>query len=196
MRKVRRLLAYIAFATFITSCALPSAMQKASKIEASPSSVIIVGKIELDPPIDEKLEQRTHWGVVGDDAILSKIVMATGTDPAPVSTSIVMSEWQNAIEAEQGKTFFLHTKRQRTYLKGAMITLDVISQDRIWLPGGMYFDVPKDVQAVYIGTLRYTRNDFNDVKKIEVIDEYKKTLAEFKKRFGSNAIIKRSLLSN
>lgn len=196
MRKVRPLLAYIVLATLISSCTFPSTMQKATKIGASPSSVIIVGKIELDPPIDNKLEQRTHWNVVGDDVILSKIVMATGTDPAPVSTSIVMSEWQNAIEAVQGKTFFLQTRRQRTYLKGAMITLDVMSQDRIWLPGGMYFDVPKDTQAVYIGTLRYTRDDFNDVKKIEVIDEYKKTLAEFKKRFGRKATMKRALLSH
>lgn len=196
IRKVRRLFAYMALAAFITGCTLPSAMQKASKLEASTSSVIIVGKIELNPPIDTKYEQKTHWNVLGDDAILNKIVMATGTDPAPVNTSITMSEWQNAIEAEQGKTFFLQTKRQRTHLKGAMITLDAINQDRIWLPGGLYFDVPKDTRAVYLGTLRYTRSDFNDIKKVEVIDEYKKTLAELKNRFGSNATMKRSLLKS
>lgn len=193
-RLVYRLFACIVFAAFITGCALPSAMQKATNLEVSPSSVIIVGKIEIDPPIDKELEQTTHWNVIGDDAILSKIVMATGADPTPVNTDVVISEWQNYIEAVQSKTFFLQTRRQRTYLKGAMITLDAINQDRIWLPGGMYFDAPKDAQVIYLGTLRYTRNDFNDIKNVEIIDEYKNTLAEFKQRFGSSATMKRSLL--
>lgn len=194
MRVSGRLIVFTALVAFITACTLPSAMQKASNLNTSPSDVIIVGKIELDPPIDTKYEQTTHAMVIGDDAILNKIVMSTGTDPKPVNTSITMSEWQNAIEAEQGKTFFLKSGRQRTYLKGAMITLDVVNQDRIWLPGDIHFDVPDNAHAVYIGTLRYTRNDFNDITKMEVLDEYRNALIEFKQQFGSDATMTRSLL--
>ena len=64
-----------------------------------------------------------------------------------------------------GKVFFLAGKRQRTYLKGAMVNLDLIDQDRLWFPGVLYFDIPKHAQSIYLGTLRYTRNDFNEIEK-------------------------------
>ena len=61
--------------------------------------------------------------------------------------------------------------RQRTFLNGAMAYLDVKFDDKLWFPGGYYLEVPKDAVAVYIGTLRYYRNDFNAITKVEVIDE-------------------------
>jgi len=179
----------------LTGCVLPSAMEEASSVGKSGSSVVIVGKIEIVPPLDVKYEQRTHWNVIGDDAILNKIVMATGTDPKPVDTdNLVLSQWQDAIEAELGKVFFLTGKRQRTYLKGAMVNLDLHDQERLWFPGGLYFDIPKDADAIYLGTLRYTRNDFNEIKKVELVNEYKSASKEFSSRFGKRAMLTQSLL--
>ena len=179
----------------LAGCVLPSAMESASSVGKSGSSVVIVGKIEIVPPLDVKYEQRTHWNVIGDDAILNKIVMATGTDPEPVDIdNLVLSQWQNAIEAELGKTFYLTGKRQRTYLKGAMVNLDVLNQERLWFPGGLYYDIPKDADAVYLGTLRYTRGDFNEIKKVELINEYKSASKEFSGRFGKRAMLIQSLL--
>jgi len=169
-------------------------MEQANSLGGSDSSVVVVGKIEIVPPLDPELEQNTHWGIIGDDVILNKIAMATGKDPKPVDTDIVMSQWQNAIEAELGKTFFLKGKRQRTYLKGAMVQLDLANQDRLWFPGGVYYDVPKGADAVYVGTLRYTRNDFNEIKKVDLINEYTSAVKEFNNRFGKGAKLTKSLL--
>jgi hypothetical protein len=63
--------------------------------------------------------------------------------------------------------------RQRTFVNGAVAHLDVMEQDRLWFPGGYYFDVPAGAPAVYIGTLRFHRNDFNTITRVEVVDERK-----------------------
>jgi hypothetical protein len=69
-------------------------------------------------------------------------------------------------------------ERQTTWLKGGMMQLDVMQQDRLWFPGGLYFDVPAGAKAVYIGTLRYTRNDFNTIVNMEVLDDQDVTLTK------------------
>ncbi|WP_205959719.1 hypothetical protein [Ramlibacter humi] len=59
----------------------------------------------------------------------------------------------------------------RPYLHGAVAYLDVVRQERLVFPGGLYFDVPAGARAVYVGTVRYHRNDFNRITRVEVIDE-------------------------
>lgn len=202
IRNIRTLLtgqagAIIILSTLVTGCAFPTMMPVANTVDTTGKTVIVVGEIELDPPLEVKFEQPTHWNVIGDENLQNKVHMATGAKPKPVNTdnSIEhMSQWENAMEVELGKTFFLKTAANRTYLNGAMITLDVTTHDRIWLAGGYYFDVPKGAKAIYIGTLKYTRDDFNEIKKIRLINEYKKVLPEFKKKFGNSVKLKKSLL--
>ena len=185
----------LAVSASMSGCTMPSMMKQATHLDASASSIVIVGKIELIPPFDANYEQVTHWNVIGEGAIINKIVMATGAEPGSVETgNLVMSQWQDAIEAELGKTFFLKARRQRTWLKGAMMTLDVMTQDRLWFPSSMVFDVPPDAVAVYLGTLRYTRSDFNEIIGVEIIDEYESARNEFRERFGVDAELSRSLL--
>jgi hypothetical protein len=66
--------------------------------------------------------------------------------------------------------------RQTTWLNGAVMYLDALQQDLLWFPGGLYFDVPRDSKAVYIGTLHYIRNEFNTIKHVKIINEYEQTL--------------------
>lgn len=84
--------------------------------------------------------------------------------------------------------------RQRTFLNGGMTYLNVMQEERLWFPGGYYFDVPSGAGAVYIGTLRYTRNDFNSITKVEVIDERQDVAAALEKTGGSPLQVQTSLL--
>ena len=70
--------------------------------------------------------------------------------------------------------------RQRTFLNGGVTYLDIAERERLWFPGGYYFDVPSDAGAVYIGTLRFYCNDFNTITKVEVIDERQDIAAALK----------------
>lgn len=74
-----------------------------------------------------------------------------------------------------------------------MAHLDVMKQEKLWFPGGYYFDVPKGAAAVYIGTLRYYRDDFNSITRVEVIDE-RKDIASLLKAGAPPSDVRPSLL--
>tara|TARA_R110002049_G_scaffold124479_1_gene279986 strand:- start:68696 stop:69286 length:591 start_codon:yes stop_codon:yes gene_type:complete len=188
---------FIIFAVVcLYSCSgIPNSLPEADDLSSSENHVIVVGKFELDPPFNPELEQKTHWNVICDEQMINKVAMATGDTSEPVSFDKFRGkEWRNYIRAEWGKPFAVQVPRKRTYLKGAVVQLDVLSQDKLWFPGGFYFDVPENVSAIYIGTLRYTRNEFNTIESAEVVDEYNQTLTELSESFENISLVKRHLL--
>lgn len=162
----------------------------ADDLVPSKSNVVVIGKFQLDPPLDPQLEQRTHAMVIGDGGILNRVIMATGSLAEPVSTQPVKtSDWQSAIKAQWGVPFMVEAARGRTWLRGAMTQLNVSNQERLWFPGGVYFDVPAGAKAVYIGTLKYTRDDFNTIVGMRVIDEFDATVSELNLVGRQNQIV-------
>jgi len=154
----------------LQACGAPGILPKATSLTDDPSSVVVIGKIELVPPIDKKLEQKSYWDVA-DSRMLAAVYMATGPEFKPVNPLSNGRDFRETVEAHWGTPYMIKAPRQRTFLNGAMAFLDVKENDKLWFPGGYYFEVPKDAVAVYIGTLRYYRNDFNKITKVEVIDE-------------------------
>lgn len=183
-------------ATLLSACSWTSmSMPEASSYGYAPDRVIVVGKMELLPPVDIENEQRTHWNAPGDEAILNRVFMFTSAEPTPIDTDDVgMGDFKNSMAALWDVTFFLESTRERTYLRGGMMVLDSQSSDRVWFPGGYYYDAPKEASAIYIGTLRYTRDDFYNTKKLELIDEYNSASKQFKAKFGATAQLTKALL--
>jgi hypothetical protein len=170
-----------ALALALQACAIPQALPEATALDAGANEVVVIGKIELVPPLDPKLEQRSHWNVVGEKRMLGRVWMSTGAEYRPITTSqLEASQFQRSLEAPWGVPFMVRTARQRTYLNGGVAHLDVIRQERLWFPGGFYFDVPAGARAVYVGTLRYHRNDFNAITRVEVLDERRDVAAVLK----------------
>lgn len=176
----------------LQACAMPRALPEATDLRAGNAEVVVIGKIELVPPLDAR-EQKTHWNVVGEKRMLGRIWMATGAEHKPVKTSqIDASEFQGSLEAQWGVPFMVKAPRQRTYLNGGLAHLDLLEQDKLWFPGGYYFEVPAGASAVYIGTLRFHRNDFNRITRVEVLDERKDIATVLKA--GSPGDVRPSLL--
>ena len=179
----------------LQACSLPQALPPATDLKASTAEVVVIGKIELVPPINAEFEQRRHWNVIGQDRILNSVVVSTGAEYRPIDTSQPRSaDFQNMLEAKWGVPFMVKAPRQRTYLNGGMTHLDVLQQERLWFPGGYYFDVPSGAESVYIGTLRYHRNDFNVITKIEIVDERKDIAVALKNTAASPLQVQTSLL--
>lgn len=156
----------------LQACAVPRALPEATDLRAGDNEVVVIGKIELVPPLDPKFEQRSHWNVVGEKRLLARVWIATAGEHKPVTTArLDPADFQGSLEAQWGVPFMVKAPRQRTFLNGGLAHLDVLEQERLWFPGGYYFDVPQGASAVYIGTLRYHRNDFNAITKVEVVDE-------------------------
>jgi hypothetical protein len=185
----------ILFCLALQACALPQPLPPATDLKPGASEVVVIGKIELVPPINPEFEQRRYWNVLGEERMLTHLLMATGGENRPIKTSeFDGSDFQNSLEVEWGVPFMVKAPRRQTFLNGGVIYLDVRYQERLWFPGGYYFDVPGDARAVYIGTLRYHRNDFNSITKVEVIDERQDIAAVLKTTGGSPLQVRPSLL--
>ena len=190
MKKVLLLLSYLA----LQACTLPRSLPAATELKPGDADMVVIGKIELVPPLNPKFEQRTHWNVIGEKRILSHVLVATAGEYKPVKTSkLDVADFQNSLEVEWGVPFMVNAPRQRTFFNGAVAHLDVMKQEKLWFPGGYYFDVPKGAAAVYIGTLRYHRDDFNSITRVEVIDE-RKDIASVLKAGASPSDVRPSLL--
>lgn len=170
-----------ALALLLQACAMPRALPETTVLDAGADEVVVIGKMELVPPLDPRFEQRSHWNVVGEKRLLGRVWMSTGAEYRPITTSqLEGSEFQRSLEAQWGVPFMVRAARQRTYLNGGVTHLDVLRQERLWFPGGLYFDVPAGARAVYVGTLRYHRNDFNAITRVEVLDERRDVAAVLK----------------
>jgi hypothetical protein len=55
------------------------------------------------------------------------------------------------------------------------------------------FDIKSTEKAVYVGTLRLHRDEFNEVTKAEILDHYAGASAEFKKKFGNRTVLRKAM---
>lgn len=65
--------------------------------------------------------------------------------------------------------------------------------EQAWLPGGLKVDVKPGDKAVYMGTIRYHRNEFMDITKVEIKDHFGAESAAFKKKFGDSMVLRKRL---
>lgn len=189
---MKRLAVILCVAMLGSGCALR--LPDASSDVPPPGRVIVVGKLVLDPPIAES-EQNTQWNVIGEGALRRRVWMATGPKAVPINPDAQkMSDWQNHLRAEWGRTFMVTAPSRRTWLRGAKAQLDASIGSEIWFPGGYWFEAPEGAQAIYIGTLYYKRGDFYSIESVEVRDEYREALREYRKRFGERATLTKALM--
>jgi len=180
----------------LQACSLPQRVPDAESGKPDAGNVIVVGKFEITPPVSEiekELGRETESMTFGSQTY--EVFFSVTNQPVKrVSTNLMSDEWENLLSAFWGKTYFKELERKKTYLNAGVLYTDAKSADRVWLPGGMSFTPPAGAQAVYIGTVRFTRDDFWNITKIQIVDEYKKANAEFRKRFGKTVALKKSLL--
>jgi hypothetical protein len=188
---MNKLLALLCSVLLLQACAVPQALPPATDLKAGQGEVVVIGKIELVPPLEQG-EQKSHWNVIGEKRMF-RMWMATGAEYRPVTPGAVKaSEFQTSLEVDWGAPFMVKMARQRTFLNGGLTFLDGLKQEKLWFPGGLYFDVPADARAVYIGTLRFHRNDFNSITRVEVVEERKDIPVVLKS--GSASEVRSSLL--
>lgn len=60
-------------------------------------------------------------------------------------------------------------------------------------PGGLRVDIEPGDRAVYVGTVRYYRNEFMETQRVEVVDAYADEAKEFARRFGGDVRLQKRL---
>lgn len=111
--------------------------------------------------------------------------------------------WE-VINPKLGETFFFRvpqakrfvvmgtitTKRVTTKVTKRQVVEDVAE---ILLPR-VELDLRPTDKALYVGTLRLHRDEFNEVTKAEILDHYSRTSIEFTKKFGTGTTLRKAIL--
>ncbi len=64
-----------------------------------------------------------------------------------------------------------------------------------YFPGGLKVSLRPGDRAVYVGTAQYHRNEFFEIARASVVDDYERADAEFKKKFGTKYPLHKVLLT-
>ncbi len=191
-----RSIAVFASLFLLTAC-IPHAMKKATTADdLAPGKTVVVMKVELVPPLG-KHEQHFKWNDVGSKEFKDAVWFLTGDEYRRFETEPGIRDYKNRMILKLGETGYTVADNQPFFALTGMISLQFQpTMQRLSLPAGFKVDIRKGDQAVYLGTIRYHRDEFSEITKIEVVDEYGKELKAFRKKFGSHAKLKKRLLSS
>jgi hypothetical protein len=191
-RFLRTLAALLVLA--LAACA-PAARAPLTSLDALGSDeVVVVGKVELVPAL-RKGEQKIRGMVVGNFENTMYLMMDEKLRPLPEDPRI--ADYAGRIEALIGSTFFVRSKAAPSYVLGGMLFLDIggNSMQKAYFPGGFQVAAKPGDRAVYVGTLRYHRDEFFEVTRITVVDEYREASAAFEAKFGKGQTLRKALLT-
>jgi hypothetical protein len=190
----RRLAAALSLLGALGACVGPARESVSSLSGLNGSETVVVGRIELVPPL-RKNEQKFKGIIVGDWEI--KIVLITDDQYRQLTDEPGMGDFAGRIETKFGRTFFVRSDSKPFYILGGMMYLDLGGSEinKAYFPGGLKVALKPGDKAVYVGTVRYHRNEFFEITKASIIDDYDATSAEFKKKFGAKYPLRKALVT-
>lgn len=155
---------------------------------------VVVGRIELVPPL-RKDEQKLKG--LGTGNFENKLILITDEHNRALTNEPQMADYAGRIEAILGKNFFVRSDSKPFFILGGMMYLDLGGREmnRAYFPGGLKVSLKPGDRAVYVGTVQYHRNEFFEITKASVIDDYDRANAEFKKKFGAKYPLRKALLT-
>jgi hypothetical protein len=155
---------------------------------------IVVGRVELVPPL-RKDEQKLKG--LNSGSFENKIFLLADEQYRVLTKEPEMADYAGRIEAILGKNFFVRSHSKPFYILGGMLYLDLGGREmnRAYFPGGLKVSLKPGDKAVYVGTVQYHRNEFFEITKAAIVDDYDRANAEFKKKFGAKTPLRKALLT-
>jgi len=177
----------------VSACAGPPLPEVNSPADITGGSTVVVGRIELVPSL-EKVEQYQLDKGFGGKKFKNKVILLTDPENRELYEPSAR-DYTGRIEATLGETFFVLAGNEPFYVIRSEIFMGFAraGAQKAVLPSGYRVEIRPGDRAVYIGTIRYYRDDFFDIRKVEVIDDYEKASAEFRKKFGKRLALKKAL---
>lgn len=177
----------------LAGCAPAPRVQVDSELAVSSGETIVVGRVELVPPL-RKGEQRLRG--IGTGKYENRIFLLTDERERALPPEPAFSDFAGRIEATLGSHFFVRSSSTPFYILGGVMVLDVGSgMSGARFPGKLRVALKPGDRAVYIGTLRYYRDEFFEITRVAVVDEYGAAHAEFANKFGSGVPLRKALMA-
>jgi hypothetical protein len=166
--------------------------------EVGSDAVLVVGRIELVPALrpDEQNIAPPNDLFNSKRYFLGRAVLFMSDEP------IYRERTGHALNPAIGETFFLKVTRSQRFLVRGSVTMEMrmnsgrLEQTELLMPAPLLIDVRPGDQAVYIGTLRLHRDEFHEVTRAEVRDDYASAIVDFRRRFGAAGAPRKALVAS
>ncbi len=191
---IRRLLILLALSfIFVSADAKPrKAINSFEKLGAN--ETIVVGRVELVPSLHQ-YEQRLRGPMSRKYA--NKMFLIIDAENRELTEEPGWGDFKGRIDAPFGEEFIVRSKSEPFYVIAGMMILSVGhgTMDQAYFPGGLKANIRTGDKAVYIGTIRYHRNEFFEITEAEIVDDYDRVKRDFEERLGDKYPLRKALLS-
>lgn len=196
-----RLAAAAVFCAVLAAC-IPETDTIADNVSRSSDKVILVGSFEITPSIPQALNTSQRVARPLENALFGSAEdvlgnrLVTGFLPygTRVNKTIYSTPWKGTTHSVPlDDLFFIEVDRTAIQLQPGQYFLSDSGIDRIILPGGLVTATHPTAQVVYVGTVRYRRDDFFAITDMQVSDRYAQAAAAIRSRYGSGTTIAKSL---
>ena len=198
-----RAAAFLAAAFAVLAGCGPQPEQPVTRLsDIGADSVVVVGRLELQPPLkpnEQQLKMGTFDPFNAADTLRDRGFLWFGraADTAAEKGDFVMNP-------RLGELYFLRVPKNTPYMLGGYIMAQYVARmtsprtmtvddARIEIPGGLRYDMRPGDRAIYVGTLVLHRDEFNEVIKAVIVDDYAPAAAAFKQRFGQGTELRKAL---
>lgn len=190
-------------AVLLAGCVPTSRIKPVESLaEVQPGQMLVVGRIELDPPLKPG-EQQIGKTYAEFDRATVVIVDSEPRVVDPMGSRPSIDDMKQRLIAPFGQNFFVSHVAQPFYILKSWVVLyakvEVSAKNSAaddWfapLHGMFRVDARPGDKAVYIGTIRYHRDEFFSTTKVVVRDDYASANAEFQRRFGRGVSLRKAL---
>ena len=168
--------------------------------EVGTDAVLVVGKIEIVPPI--KPEEQSFKALDPFNTkrhFLGRAILFMADKPQ------YQDRTDTALNPPLQQTYFVTLPRDKRFMVRGSVTMAyalrtvsrrqaVTDQTELMFPAPLRLDIRPGDKAVYVGTLRLHRDEFHEVTRAEVRDEYAKAMAEYRAKFPGAPPPRKALL--
>lgn len=191
-----------AAALVLTGCG-PLPEQPVTRLsEVGSDSVVVVGRLDLQPPLrpnEQQLKVGTFDPLGAADTMRDRGFLWFGraADTPAEKGDFVMNP-------RLGELYFLRVPKNTPHMLGGYIMAQyvmrmtsprsmAVDDARIEIPGGVRYDIRPGDRAIYVGTLVLHRDEFNEVTKAVIVDDYAAAAAAFRQRFGQGTELRKAI---
>ena len=186
------------FAAAVMFCACASApLWPAQQVKSSwrfpKDKAVLVGRIELHPPLQES-EQKLVTKRAKD--LRNVFILSCGDRILDLKTAKTVG-MAGFFSTTLEKEFFIKVDKGRTlYLSGGIVyRMDnpTSLESFLFFQSPFQVEMQPDDEAVYIGTIQLYRDENNVVTSVFIRDDYAWADAQFKLRFGAYKTLRKAL---
>lgn len=196
-----RMAAAAAICAALAAC-LPETDTVADNVPRGADKVILVGSFEITPSIPQSLNNNKRVAAPLERALFGSPEELVGnrlvTGFLPYGTRVTKTIYSSPLKGTTHSVplddlFFIEVDRSAIELQPGQYFLSDVGVDAIRLPGGLVTAAHPTAQVVYVGTVRYQRDDFYAITDVRVIDRYSQAAAQARRLYGPNVTIAKSL---